>query len=49
MASAIDITKPAGPVAYTSDVRANFLTAGNEITALQTLAAAGGPFLPARG
>ena len=36
MTSAIDATKPTTGVAYTADVRANFLTAKNEITALQT-------------
>lgn len=36
MASNIDPTKPpSGPVAYTSDVRANFLAAKTEIEALQ--------------
>lgn len=35
MASQIDATKPAGPVAYTADVRANFAAAASEISALQ--------------
>lgn len=38
MASAIDATKPAdSSPALTSDLRANLLTAKNEITALQAL------------
>ena len=36
MASAIDATKPTSGNALTADVRANFLTAKNEIEALQT-------------
>jgi hypothetical protein len=45
MASNIDPTKPAGPIAYTADVRDNFAAAADEITALQ----AAGPFLPIDG
>lgn len=45
MASNIDPTKPAGPIAYTADVRDNFAAAADEITALQ----AAGPFLPING
>jgi len=45
MASAIDATKPAdSSPALTSDLRANLLTAKNEITALQTSVAAAGDF-----
>lgn len=36
MTSAIDPSKPSGPNALTSDVRANFATASTEISALQT-------------
>jgi hypothetical protein len=35
MTSQIDATKPAGPVAYTADVRANFAAAKAEIEALE--------------
>lgn len=45
MASNIDPTKPAGPIAYTADVRDNFAAAADEISALQ----AAGPFLPIDG
>lgn len=38
MTSAIDATKPTAVQALTADVRANFLIAKNEITALQTVA-----------
>lgn len=48
MASAIDATKPAGPIAYTADVRNNMTIAKSEITALQ-VAVAPGPFLPTKG
>lgn len=45
MASAIDATKPAdSSPALTSDLRANLLTAKNEITALQASVAAAGDF-----
>jgi len=39
MTSAIDPTKPSGPVAYTADVRANFAAAKSEIEALQNVSA----------
>ena len=39
MPSAIDVTKPGEGEAYTADVRANFQTAANEISALQDAAA----------
>jgi hypothetical protein len=35
MPSAIDVTKPGEGEAYTADVRGNFQTAANEISALQ--------------
>jgi len=41
MSSAIDPSKPSGPIAYTADVRGNFAVAKSEIEALQ--AASGGP------
>lgn len=40
MVSNIDPTKPAGPIAYTADVRDNFAVAADEITALQADVAA---------
>jgi hypothetical protein len=52
MASNIDPTKPAGPIAYTADVRDNFATAAGEITLLQAAVdalQAAGPFLPIDG
>jgi hypothetical protein len=55
MASLIDPSKPAGPIAYTADVRANFATAKSEIEALQQSIGnggggdGGGPYLPLTG
>jgi len=45
MASLIDPSKPAGPVAFTADVRANFATAASEITALQDAIGPGGSII----
>jgi len=42
MASNIDPTKPAEPVAYTADVRANFAAAKAEIEELQAVGPSGG-------
>ena len=38
MTSAIDPSKPTAGVAYTADIRANFQTAANEISALKDTA-----------
>lgn len=43
MTSAIDDTKPSGPIAYTADVRANFSRAKIEIESLQTIKLADAP------
>jgi len=48
MTSAIDPSKPSGPMAYTADVRANFQAAHDEITALQA-GGEGGDYLPLTG
>jgi hypothetical protein len=39
----IDISKPAGPIAYTADVRANFQAAQDQIDALQAQGGVPGP------
>jgi hypothetical protein len=43
LTSAIDDTKPSGPIAYTADVRANFSRAKIEIESLQTIKLADAP------
>jgi hypothetical protein len=43
LTSAIDDTKPSGPIAYTADVRANFTRAKIEIESLQTVKLADAP------
>jgi hypothetical protein len=43
LTSAIDETKPSGPIAYTADVRANFTRAKIEIESLQTVKLADAP------
>jgi hypothetical protein len=43
LTSAIDETKPSGPIAYTADVRANFSRAKIEIESLQTIKLADAP------